>query len=104
MGNFLHTFSPEEKKQHVLVLIAHKIAGKLLCAVAFVQMWLGFDLLEVNTLLRGLWGAWLAVVTVAFVAAELKKNAATAEPPEVTQDSVEKRQENPLQDDQEDNE
>ena len=78
----------------------HKVAGKLMCTVAVVQMWLGFDLLEVDTLYRALWGVWLAVVIGAFLWAEFNKVETTGDT--ATPDDVEtKRQDNPLQDDSE---
>ena len=72
----------------------------LMCTVAVVQMWLGFDLLEVGTLYRALWGVWLAVVIGAFLWAEFNKVETTGDT--ATPDDVEtKCQDNPLQDDSE---
>ena len=50
MGEYIHSCNTEERKSHPLVVAAHVIAGKMLCFVAVGQVWMGFELLKVNSM------------------------------------------------------
>lgn len=77
-GTFVHSFSSAESRHHASIKLLHVLSGKALLCVGVAQMWLGFELLFISSVLRAVWATWLLVVFVTFARAEYCKQTAAA--------------------------
>jgi hypothetical protein len=72
-GEWIHEFDAQERNaRHMFSKAMHTVGGKCLGAVAMANVWLGFELLGVDSIYRLMWGAWLGGVAIAFVVAEVQ--------------------------------